>query len=100
MRTKTYFFPRQALANIFFVLHFKYTWDSPYRVWFNFKKFLALWKRPIFKIRSSQNSQISVCKANFFPRQAIAKILFDIDSKYPWYTPYPVWFDLNNSFSR
>ena len=38
-------------------------------------------------------------KTQLFPRQAIAKILFVLDSRYPWYTPYPVWFDLDNSIT-
>ena len=37
---------------------------------------------------------------NFFPRQAIPKILFVLCSKYIGDTTYQVWFDLNNSVTR
>ena len=43
------------------------------------------------------------CTSSFnftFPRQAIAKILFVLDSKYTGDTPYRVWFDLDNSLTR
>ena len=70
----------------FFVLHSIYTWDSPYRVWYE-NISLTRWKRPIFKIRYSRNSQISVWKTNFFPRQAIEKILSILQSKYTVNTP-------------
>ena len=47
------------------------------------------WNRPILIISYPRNSQISVWKASFFPRQAIPKVLFDLHSGYPRYTPYP-----------
>ena len=47
-----------------------------------------------------RNSQISVWKTNFFPRQAIPKTLFVLQSSYPWDTRYRVWFALNNSLTR
>ena len=97
---KTNFFPRQAIPKILFVLHSRYTWDTPYQVWFDLDNFLTRRKRPIFKIRYLRNSQISVWKTNFFPRQAIAKFLFVLDFRYTWDTPYRVWFDLDNSLTR
>ena len=97
---KTNFFPRQAIPKILFVLHSRYTWDTPYRVWFDLDNSLTRRKRPIFKIRYLRNSQISVWKTNFFPRQATAKILFVLHSRYTWDTPYRVWFDLDNSLTR
>ena len=97
---KTNFFPRQAIAKILFVLHSRYTWDTPYRVWIDLDNSLTRRKRPIFKIRYLRNSQISVRKTNFFPRQAIAKILFVLHSRYTWDTPYRVWIDLDNSLTR
>ena len=97
---KTNFFPRQAIAKIPFVLDSRYNGDTIYRGWSTLKKFLTIRKRSIFKIRYSRNSQISVRKTNFFPRQAIAKILFVLHSRHPWYTQYPVWFTLDNSLTR
>ena len=97
---KTNFFPRQAIPKILFVLHSRYTWDTPYRVWFDLDNSLTRRKRPIFKIRNLRNSQISVWKTNFFPRQAIPKIFFVLHSIYTWDTPYRVWFDLDNSLTR
>ena len=38
-------------------------------------------------------------KPNFFPRQVIAKIIFVSHSRYPWYTSYQVWFNLDNSMT-
>ena len=52
------------------------------------------------KIRNSRNSQNSVWKPNFFPRQAIPKIFFALHSHYTGNTPFRVWFDLENSLSR
>ena len=83
---KANFFPRQAIPKILFVLHSRYTWDTPYRVWIDLDNSLSRRKRPIFKIRYLRNSQISVRKTNFFPTQAIPKILFVLDSSYPWDT--------------
>ena len=97
---KTNFFPRQAIPKILFVLRSRYPWNTPYRVWFDLDNSLTLSKRPIFEIRYLRNSQISVWKTNFFPRQAIPKILFVLRSRYPWNTPYRVWFDLDNSLTR
>ena len=96
----TNFFPSQAIPKILFVLHSRYHWDTPCRVWSDLDNSLTQWNRPIFKIRYLRNSQISVWNTNFFPRQAIPKILFVLPSTYPGDTPYRVWFDLNNSLTR
>ena len=97
---KTNFFPRQAIPKILFVLQSSYPWNTRYQVWFTLNKSLTRWKRSIFKIRFLRNSQISVWRTNFFPRQTIPKILFVLQSSYPWDTRYRVWFDLNNSLTR
>ena len=52
------------------------------------------------KIRNSQNSQNSVWKSDFFPRQAIPKFFFALNSHYAGDTPYRVWFDSDNSLTR
>ena len=97
---KPYFFSAQAIPKILSVLYSSYTGDTPYRVWFNLDKSLTRWKRPIFKIRYSRNSQISVWKPNFFPTQAIPKILSVLYSSYTGDTPYRVWFNLDKSLTR
>ena len=97
---KTNFFPRQAIPKILSVLDFKFPWDTPYRPWFDLNNSLTRWKWAIFKIRYLRNSQISVWKTNFFPRQAIPQILSVLDSRHPWDTPIRIWFDLDNSFIR
>ena len=96
----TNFFPRQAIPKILFVLQSNYPWDTRYRVWLDLDNSLTRRKRPIFKIPYSRNSQISVWNTNFFPRQAIPKILFVLQSNYPWNTRYRVWLDLDNSLTR
>ena len=97
---KTNFFPRQAIPKILSVLDSRYPWDTPYRVWVDLDNSLTRWKRPIFKIRYLRNSQISVWKTNFFPRQAIPKIFSVLQSRYPLDTPNRVWFDLDNSLTQ
>ena len=52
------------------------------------------------KIRKSRNSQNSVWKPNFFPRQAIPKIIFVLHFHYTGDTSYRFWFYLNNSLTR
>ena len=52
------------------------------------------------KIRTTRNSQISVCKPNFFSRQAKPNTLFAVHSQYIGDTQYRVWFDLDNSLTR
>ena len=67
-RMKTHFFPRQAKEKILFALHYHYTGDTQYRVWFDFDKSLTRWKRIFFKlskIRNSRNSPNSVWKTIF-----------------------------------
>ena len=93
-------FPRQAKPKVLSVLYFNYTANTPYRVWFNLDKSLARLKRPIFKIRYSRNSQISVWKTNLFPRQAIPKIFSVLCFSYTADTPYRVWFNLDKSLTR
>ena len=96
----TNFFPRQAIPKILFVLHSIYPGDTPYRFWFGLNNSLTRWKRPIFKIPFSRNSNCSVWKTDFFPRQAIPKTISVSPSNYTWDTPYRVWFDLNNSLTQ
>ena len=76
-------------------------YSIPSLVWFEqlldpMKKvyFLKFFNRNLFEL-----IEIYVWKPNF-PRQAIAKILQVLHSRYPWYTPYRVCFDLNNSLTR
>ena len=57
-------------------------------------------KKPIFKIPFSRNSKSSVWNPNFFPGQAKQKIFYALHSHYTGDTPYPVWFDLDNSLTR
>ena len=97
---KPNFFPRKAIPKIPSVLDSRHPWYTQYPVWFTLDNSLTRRKRPIFKIRYSRNSQISVWKPNFFPRKAIAKTPFALHSRYTWDTPYRVWFDLDNSLTR
>ena len=97
---RTNFFPRQAIPKFFSVLDSSYPWSTRYQVWFILNNSLIRWKRPFFKIRCLRNSQISVWRTNFFPRQAIPKFFSVLDSSYPWNTRYQVWFILNNSLTR
>ena len=96
----TNFFSTQATVKILFVLQSSYPWNTWYRVWLDLDKSLTQWKRPIFKINFSNYSQISVRNTNFFSTQAMPKILFVLQSSYPWDTRYRVWFHLNNSLTR
>ena len=87
----------------FFALHFHYTSDTPYRVWFDLDSCLTRWKRIFFKIlTNSQFTKIAKfhMKTQIFPRQAIPKVLFDLHSHYNGDTPFRVWFDLENSLTR
>ena len=52
------------------------------------------------KTRTSRNSQNSVWKPIFFPRQARSKTFFALHSYYAGDTPYRVWFDLDNFLTR
>ena len=99
-RMKTHFFPRQALPTFFFALHSHYTCDTPYRVSLDLDNSLTRWKRPTFIIPFSQNSKRFVWTPNFFPSQAIEKILFALHFHYTGDTQCRVWFDLGNSLTR
>ena len=96
----TNFFPRQAISKTLFVLHSNYTRDTTSQVWFDLDNSLTRWKKPTFKIPFSRNSKSSVWNTNFFPRQAIPKMLFVLLSNYTGDTTCRVWFDLNNSLTR
>ena len=52
------------------------------------------------KICISRNSQNTVWKPNFFPRQAVSKILFALHSHHTGDTSCRVWFDLDSSLTR
>ena len=82
----------------FFALQFHYTGDTPYRVWFDVDNSLTRWKKPIFEIPFSRNSQNSVRNPNFFRGQLYQ--FFALHSRYTGDTPYRVWFDLDNSLTR
>ena len=96
----TNFFSRQAIPKILFVLQSRYPWDTPYWVWFDLDNSLTRRNFYIFENRISEKVEISDWNTNFFSRQAIPKILFVLHSRYPWDTPYRVWFDLDNSLTR
>ena len=73
-------------------LHCHYIGDTPYRVWIDLDNSLTRWKKPIYKIPFSRNSQNSVRKPNFFPRQALPLFCFTL-SLHWWYSiPSLVWF--------
>ena len=57
---KTNFFPTQAIAKTIFHLHSTYAEDTPHQVWIDLNNTLTRRKGPIFKIRYSRNSKISV----------------------------------------
>ena len=97
---KTNFFPRQAIPKNLFVLTSHYTGDSPYRVWFDLNNSLTRWRRPIFKNPFSRNSKVPEWNTNFFPRQDIPKILFQLHSHYNGDTPNQAGFDFDNSLTR
>ena len=113
------FFPGQAIQKILFALHFHYTVDSQYKVG-------SLWKtRPneislflkiekvnnfdwnmkffsIFKIPFLKKWQIFVRQINFFPGQAIQKILFALHFHYTADSQYkvgPLWTTRPNEIS-
>ena len=96
----TNFFPRQANQKFFsfyvlttlVILHaeFGLIWSTP---WPDEKDLF-------FEIPISRNSKSSVWNTNFFPRQAIPKILFVLHFNYTGDNPSRVWFDLDNSLTR
>ena len=68
IRNTPNFFARKAIPKILFTLHFHYTGDIPYQVWFDLDN--SRWKRNFFKIR--KNSQFAKLakfsmKTQFFP---------------------------------
>ena len=103
----TNFFPRQPIAKTIFVLHSNYTGDTPYLVWVDLDNSLVRWKRPIFNICYSGNTEISVWKTYFFPRQAISKnslfytlitlVILHNEFDLIWTTP---WSDEKDLFSK
>ena len=80
-RLKINFFPSQAKAKNRFVWHSRYTWDTPCRVWFDLNNFLTQWKIPYLRIKYSKQSQISVRKAECFPKQALANFFLSPDAR-------------------
>ena len=91
------------MTKILSVLDSTYTGDTPYRVWFHLDNSLIQRNRPILKFNNCNLFEIIAnfrMKINFFPRQAMTKILFVLDSRYKCDTPYRVWFDLDNSLIR
>ena len=73
---KNQLFSRQAIPKIRSVLHSEYTWDTPFRVWFDLNNSLTRWKRPIFKINCSRNSQIPYEKLTFFLGKLYQNFIF------------------------
>ena len=98
------FFLGKLCQNLFFALHSHYTGDTQYRVWFDLDNSFTQWKKKLLlkfaRIRNLRNSQNSVWKSNFFPRQALPKFFFAFNSHYARDTLYRVWFDLDNSLTR
>ena len=79
-------------------LHCHYIGDTPYRVWFDLDNSLTRWKKPIYKIPFSRNSQNSVRKTIFFRGKLY--LFFALHCHYTGDTQYRVWFDLDNSLTR
>ena len=89
---------RQAIPKNPFVLHFTYTGDTPYGVWFNLNNFSTQWITPIFKNPFSRKK--FRMKYYFFTRQAIATTLFVLHSTYTGDTPCRVLLHLDNSMTQ
>ena len=95
---KPNFFPRQAKPKKFFALHFHYTGDTQFRVWFDLDNSLTRWKRFFFfkknsKIRNSRNSQTSVWKPIFFIDKLYQQVFCSTLSLHWWYSMLRlVWF--------
>ena len=81
---KNQLFSRQAIPKIRSVLHSEYTWDTPFRVWFDLNNSLTRWKRPIFKINCSRNSQIPYEKLTFFLGKLYQKFFFSYTLPTQW----------------
>ena len=90
----------EKLGGPFFYLrvHLPWGYTIPSLVWF--EQLLDPIKRPIFKIPFPRNLKSSLWNTNFFPRQAIPKILFVLHLNYTGDTRCRVWFDLDNSLTR
>ena len=99
---KNHFSPRQAIPTTFLLYtvitlvilntEFGLIWTTP---WSAEKEFFLNFS----KIRNSRNSQNSVWKPNFF-LGTLHQFFFALHSHYTGDTPYPVWFDLDNSLTR
>ena len=93
-------FFRGKLYQFYFALHSHYTGDTQYRVWFDLDNSLTRWK----KIKLLKNSQFAKfakfrMKTELCPKHALPKF-FALHSHYIGDTPYPDWFDLDNSLTR
>ena len=88
-------FPRQAKP-MRFALHYHYTGDTQYRVWFDLDNSLTRWKRIIFKIlKNSQFAKFAKfrMKTHFCLGQIYQQIFWFKLSLHWWYSvPSLVWF--------
>ena len=66
------FSTRQAIPKITFVLHFTYTGDTPYGVWFNLNNLLIHWKDLFLKFPFREIQKVPYEILTFFTRQPIA----------------------------
>ena len=73
-----------------FTLPLHWWYSIPRLVWFG--QHLNPMKKPIFKIPFSRNSQNSVRKPNFFPRQALPFFCFTLSLHWLYSIPSLVWF--------
>ena len=70
-----------------------YTGDTPYRVWFDLDNSLTRWKKPIFKIPFSRNSQKFRTKTQFFSEASSNNFFCFTLSLHCWYSITSlVWF--------
>ena len=63
---KPIFFSRQAIPKVFFALHFHYTVDSLFRVWYDLNNSLTRWRGPVFNIPFSRKSKVPYEILTFF----------------------------------
>ena len=84
-----------------FGLHYHYTGDTQYRVWFDLDSSLTRWKKNSKILKNSQFAKFAKfrMKTQLFPRHA-PPIFFAVHSYYTGDTQYRVWFDLDNSLTR
>ena len=97
---KTIFFQGTLYQKLFcFILSLHCLYSIPSLVWFG--QLLNPLKKKIkfSKILNSRNSQNSVRKPNFFPRQAL-QFFFALHCHCTGDTQYWFWFDLDNSLIR